>query len=300
LQEQLDRGVRQLEFDIYADPEGGLYATRQIFRIVPGDTASGLPELDEPGMKVLHIQEIDFDTHCLTLEICLEQIKAWSDEHPNHLPITVMIGAKDDPIPDPFDWGFTIPIPFGPDEVDDIDEEIRAVFPAERLITPDEVRGDYATLKEAVLDGSWPTLTEARGRVMFVLLDEGDARDFYVDGHPSLEGRVMFTNSEEDAPEASWFKVDSALEDGDRIGELVQAGYMVRTRADADTQQARDDDYTLQNAAFESGGQFVVTDYVVPDPAFGTDYQAAVPGGHVARCNPISAPEPCDSGKIAP
>lgn len=110
----------------------------------------------------------------------------------------------------------------------------------------------------------------------------------------------MFTNSDEGEPEASWFKVDNALDDGERIGELVQAGYMVRTRADEDTQQARNDDYTLQDAAFESGGQFVVTDYVVPNPAFGTEYQAAVPDGYVARCNPISAPDSCRSELIAP
>ena len=300
LRDQLDKGVRQLEFDIYADPAGGLYATRHILPLLGEDANSGLPELDEPGMKVLHIQEIDFETRCLTLQICLNQIKEWSDEHTGHLPITVMIGAKDDPIPDPLNLDFTVPVPFGPDEVDDIDEEIRAVFSSEKLITPDDVRGDYATLEEAVLDGKWPTLTGARGRMMFVLLDEGDARDHYINGHPSLEGRVMFTNSDEGEPEASWFKVDNALEDGDRIGELVEAGYMVRTRADEDTQQARDDDYTLQEAAFESGGQFVVTDYVVPVEDFGTEYHAAVPGGYVARCNPISAPDSCRSELIAP
>ena len=101
-------------------------------------------------------------------------------------------------------------------------------------------------------------------------------------------------------PEASWFKVDNALDDGERIRELVEAGYMVRTRADEDTQQARDDDYTLQEAAFESGAQFIVTDYVVPNPDFGTEYQAAVPGGPPARCNPISAPDPCRSELITP
>ena len=100
----------------------------------------------------------------------------------------------------------------------------------------------------------------------------------------------MFTNSDEGEAEAGWFNVNNSLDDGQRIRELVDVGYMVRTRADADTQQARDDDYSLQEAAFASGGQFVSTDYVVPVPDFGTDYFAVVPGGYVARCNPISAP----------
>jgi hypothetical protein len=251
-------------------------------------------------MKVLHVQEIDFETHCLTFVACLTQLRDWSDANPGHVPITVMVEAKEETISDPLDLGFTIPLEFGPEELEDVDAEILSVFPFERLIRPDDVRGDYATLEEAVLAGNWPTLEMARGRVMFVFLNRSAARDDYIDGHPSLEGRVMFTNSEEGEPEAAWFNVNNALEDGERIRSLVEAGYMVRTRADEETRQAREDDYTLQEAAWASGGQFVSTDYVVPNPDFGTEYSASVPGGHVARCNPISGPEGCDSDLVRP
>jgi hypothetical protein len=300
LKEQFDRGVRQLELDIFADPEGGLYSIRRGLIVVGEDPESGVPELDEPGLKVLHIQEIDFETHCFTFEACLRTLKEWSDENPRHVPITVMIEAKEEVIPDPLDLGFTVPLEFGPEEVADIDREILTVFPPERLITPDEVRGTHDTLESAVLDGGWPTLADARGRVMFVFLNRSAAREHYIDGHPSLRGRVMFTNSDEGEAEAGWFNVNNSLDDGQRIRELVDAGYMVRTRADADTQQARENDYSLQEAAFASGGQFVSTDYVVPVPDFGTDYFAVVPGGYVARCNPISAPADCDSELIRP
>jgi len=300
LEEQFDHGVRQLELDIFADPEGGMYATRRALILADEDPVSGLPELDEPGLKVLHVQDLDFETHCLTFEICLQQVKAWSDANPRHIPITIMIEAKEEVIPDPLDLGFVIPLEFGPDEVADIDREILDVFASDRLITPDDVRGEYDTLEEAVLDGGWLSLAEARGRVMFVFLNRSAARDHYIDGHPSLRGRVMFTNSDEGDPEAAWFNLNSALSDGERIRELVGAGYMVRTRADSDTQHAREDDYGLQEAAFASGGQFVSTDYVVPVPDFGTDYFAEVPGGYVGRCNPISAPAGCVSELIRP
>jgi len=300
LEEQFDRGIRQLELDLFADPEGGMYATRRALILTDDDPVSGLPELDEPGLKVLHVQDLDFETHCLTFKACLTTLKSWSDRNPRHIPITVMIEAKEEVIPDPLDLGFVIPLEFGPEEVADIDREILDVFPAARLITPDDVRGEYDTLEEAVLSGGWLTLAEARGRFMFVFLNRSVARDQYIDGHPSLRGRVMFTNSDEGDPEAAWFNINSALSDGERIRELVGAGYMVRTRADADTEDARNDDYTLQEAAFASGGQFVSTDYVVPVPDFGTDYFAEVPGGHVARCNPISAPADCDSDLIRP
>lgn len=300
LREQFDKGVRQLELDIFADPNGGLYSMRRGLRVVGDDPVSGLPELDEPGMKVLHVQDIDFETHCLTFAACLTSIKEWSDSHSRHLPITVMLEAKEEVISDPLDLGFVIPLEFGPDEVADIDNEILALFPASQLITPDDVRGEADSLEEAVLNGGWLTLAEARGRVMFVFLNKSAARDHYIDGHPSLRGRVMFTNSDEGSPEAAWFNVNNAQNDGQRIRELVAAGYMVRTRADEETQQAREGDYSLQEAAFESGGQFVSTDYVVPEPDFGTGYSAAVPGGYVGRCNPISAPADCDSELIRP
>lgn len=300
LREQFDKGVRQLELDIFADPNGGLYSMRRGLRVVGDDPVSGLPELDEPGMKVLHVQDIDFETHCLTFAACLTSIKEWSDSHSRHLPITVMLEAKEEVISDPLDLGFVIPLEFGPDEVAEIDNEILALFPAGQLITPDDVRGEADSLEEAVLNGGWLTLAEARGRVMFVFLNKSAARDHYIDGHPSLRGRVMFTNSDEGNPEAAWFNVNNAQNDGQRIRELVAAGYMVRTRADEETQQAREGDYSLQEAAFESGGQFVSTDYVVPEPDFGTGYFAAVPGGYVGRCNPISAPADCDSELIRP
>jgi hypothetical protein len=294
LQEQFDHGVRQIELDVFADPEGGLYYSPWAAQVV--DEPYQHPELLEPGLKVLHVQDLDFRTHCLTFKICLTTIKQWSDAHANHLPITVMVQAKEereDILP-------TIPIPFGPDEVASIDDEILSVLPRDQLITPDDVRGGNDTLEDAVLNDGWLTLAEARGRFMFVFLNSGNSRDYYIEGHPSLAGRVMFTRSVRGEPEAAWFNVDNALNDGETIRELVADGYMVRTRADEETIQAREDDYSLQEAAFASGGQFVSTDYVVPNPDFDTTYSAAVPGGYVARCNPISAPANCDSSQIRP
>ena len=302
LKEQFDRGVRQIELDIFADPDGGLYATRQGLRVVGDDPVSGIPELDEPGLKVLHTQDLDFETHCLTFIACLTSLKEWSDTNPEHVPITVMVEAKEEAVDNPIAVAleFTVPLEFRPDDLADLDNEILEVFPVTQLITPDDVRGEHDTLEEAVLNGGWLTLAQARGRIMFTFLNRSAALDHYIDGHPSLRGRVMFTNSDQGDPEAAWFNVNNAQNDGQRIRELVAAGYMVRTRADEPTQHAREDDRSLQEAAFASGGQFVSTDYVVPNPDFGTDYSAVVPGGYVARCNPISAPPDCDSSLIRP
>lgn len=292
------QGIRQIELDVFADPDGGLYSTPAGQRIV---RQFGLPPdapydptgiMRRPGFKVLHVQDIDFRSRCLTLVLCLRSIRSWSDAHPRHLPVMVLIEAKDDPIPDP-GFGFVVPRPIGRPELDALDREIRSVFGRRDLITPDDVRGRRATLEQAVLTDGWPTLGKARGRVLFALDNEGEERDFYVAGHPSLQGRVLFTSSPPGQPEAAFVKLNDPIVDQARIRDVVRRGYVVRTRADADTVQARTGDTRMRQAALGSGAQWVSTDYPVPDPRFGTGYSVAIPGGAPGRCNPVSATRDC-------
>ncbi|MEW6270977.1 MAG: phosphatidylinositol-specific phospholipase C1-like protein [Thermodesulfobacteriota bacterium] len=288
------QGIRQIELDVFADPEGGLYAERAGQRVATGDGASNVPALDEPGFKVLHVQDVDFETTCFTFVECLEQVRAWSDGNPGHAPLFILVEAKDDTIPDP-GLGFVIPLPIGASEFDVLDAEIRSVFPSDRLITPDDVRGEHETLEAAILAGGWPTLGAARGKVFFGLDNGGAKKDAYVAGHPSLRGRVLFTSSLPGEPEAAFVKLNDPIADGELIRDLVSRGFIVRTRADADTVQARTGDNTQRDAALASGAQFVSTDYPVPDPDFGTGYRVEIPGGTPARCNPVSAPPGCTS-----
>jgi hypothetical protein len=123
--------------------------------------------------------------------------------------------------------------------------------------------------------------------VMFALDNEGKVRDRYLEGHPALEGRVMFASVARDHPAAAWFKINDPIKDFDRIQKLVREGFLVRTRADADTRQARANDVAQRDRAFASGAQFISTDYAEPDRRF-SEYSVRFPGGQVARSNPVS------------
>jgi hypothetical protein len=285
------QGIRQIELDVFADPEGGLFARRGGLVLIGEDPNSGLPELQQPGFKVLHIQDYDFESTCLTFVACLGTVKAWSDAHPNHLPLTVLVELKDDPVPDAGVGGVAIPVPIGPEELDALDAEIRSVFPRRKLITPDDVRRGRATLEEGVLTLGWPRLGVARGKVLFLMDNAGHYRDDYLLGHPVLEDRVLFTNSDPGDPDAAFVKLNDPFDPS--IPAVVAAGYLVRTRADADTVEARSGDTGPRDAALASGAQFVSTDYPVPDPDFGTGYFVEIPGGMPARCNPLNAPAGC-------
>ena len=74
------------------------------------------------------------------------------------------------------------------------------------------------------------------------------------------------------------------------IPDLVAAGYVVRTRADADTVEARSGDTGPRDAAIASGAQWVSTDYPVENPDFGTGYVVADPRRRAGALQPDQRP----------
>jgi len=291
--EQLDLGMRKLEIDVVYDPKGGLYAHPLGLRMMQESGATGIPPYDpeeqmlRPGLKVIHVPDIDFRSQAYTFREALKQIREWSNAHPNHVPIAITMNAKDNGVDLP---NAIKPLPFDAAAFDAWDAEIREMLPPSKLLTPDDVRGNHPTLESAVLAHDWPTLGKSRGRFLFVLDETGEKLETYVKSHPSLKGRVMFVNAVEGRPEAAFRIVNDPIESFHYIQKLVKDGYIVRTRADADTVKARTGDYSRMQAAFESGAQFVSTDYYRPNPDFRTGYQVKLPGGKPARWNPILAP----------
>ncbi|MDQ1294352.1 MAG: hypothetical protein QG608_2235 [Actinomycetota bacterium] len=288
-------GIRQIELDVYADPEGGRYAT-PLIRTLTGQGPYD-PVMLQPGFKILHLQDIDYHSNCLTLVSCLTEIKQWSDRHSSHVPIAILLELKDDPLSLPgVPYETVVPVPWDGPLMDQLDSQIRSVFPPRRLITPDDVRGSRPTLESAVLNDGWPTVRASRGRTMFLMENDGAYRTTYLQGHPTLQGRAMFTHSTVGQPDAAFLEEnDPTGENQERITDAVRRGYVVRTRADADTVEARTGDTTRSQAALASGAQWVSTDYPASDRAdrYGTGYVVRLPEGAIARCNPITAPARC-------
>jgi len=287
LAEQLDTGIRQLELDVYADPDGGRFADRAANVLVGLPKASGLPELSAPGFKVFHMPEVDYESSCLSLVACLRIVDDWSTAHPKHLPLMVFVEAKEGAVPDVAGLGFATPLPIGASELDALDAEIRSVFGADRLITPDVVRATRATLREAVTTDGWPTLAKARGKVMFGFINDKPLA--YVENHDSLRGRAMFTLSGTSSPESAFVSRPDPGTQADDIAALARQGFIVRTRADADTVEAGAGAVTRRDAALASAATWISTDFPSPDAKLATGY-AVRP---MVRCNPVIAPPAC-------
>jgi hypothetical protein len=297
LPQQFDSGVRQIELDVYADSKGGLYAHPSGPAMVAAAKLPPDPEFDpngvmnKPGFKVMHVQDVDYRSTCQPFTACLEQVRQWSHAHPGHVPIFILVETKQGKPRG--ELHLTEPEPFTASTFDALDAEIRSVFPPAELITPDQVRGQYDTLNQAVLAGSWPSLSSARGKVVF-LMDQRAVGPVYLAGHPALRGRVIFTNSEPGEPDAAFIERNEGP--AADIAGLVRKGYLIRARTDSDTKEARSNDTTVRDAMVSSGAQLLSTDYPVNEPArWPGSFVVTLPGKVVARCNPINAPAGCDA-----
>jgi hypothetical protein len=286
LTDQLNDGARQLEIDILNDPgPGGLYADPLIHKMGKDPAPFDFSPLRGPGLKVMHVPDVDYRASCSRLTDCLGEIRAWSKAHPDHIPLLILLNIKDGGlkgVP-----GTVVAPVFDAAAMDEIDAEIGKVFERPEIITPDLVQGRHATLREGAAAGGWPPLKAARGKVMFVMdSNEKDAAT-YRGSRKSLEGRLLFVNTAETSPAAGYITLNEPDELAGRIKAALAAGLIVRTRADSDTAEARTDDKTRQAAAFASGAQYVSTDYMRPDPRFSA-YEAHLPGGGKARLNPVT------------
>lgn len=298
LTEQMDDyNVRHFEIDVYYDPSGGRFYNRQGNAFVLEPTESGIPELLEPGYKVIHIPDVDYNTHHYTFKQALTTMRDWSNQNPTHEPIFVMLELKDQAVGDyaPELGDFVTALPYTSEAMEDLETEVREIYgnDLDGVFTPDMLRGDYASVEEAALNGNWPTLREARGHIFFVIDVNDEGTGHYLDGHPNLENRAMFIFSEKGNPETAFLKGDNPVSGAETIKQDVLDGYFVRTRADAGTTEARTGDTSRREAAFASGAQMISTDYYKADDRSATsddwtDYSVQFPNGGAFQLNTIN------------
>jgi len=297
LSEQLEKyGVRGLELDVNNDPTGGRFADRRGLAWVLKPSKSKDPEMKQPGYKLIHITDFDFNSTNATFKGALKEIKKWSDEHPDHLPVFINVEIKTEATGDIVHQLHKLAksAPFDSASADALDLEVKSVFgdKLNGVITPDQVRGSYATLELAALAGHWPTLREARGKVVFII-DAGDKpRETYRRGHPSYTGRAMFAYAAPGTPEAA-FVILNNPDDITLIQQRVKQGYIVRSRCDGGTVEARTGDYSNMYKAMASWAQIISTDYYRPDARAGKKgwsyYQVKFPHNELARIDSVSA-----------
>lgn len=235
----------------------------------------------DEGMQVFHIPSVDPRSTCLAFADCLAEIAEWSDANPGHLPVHVWLEPKREFV------GVLSELEPMDDHWDELDQALIDGLGRDRLLTPDDLRGEAASIAERLSSEGWPTLAESRGRVMVGMIAAGDDETGYAASAPTLAGKVIFVNAtSRDSPTAATWK-DAG---GETATELAQLGLLVTANV---TSAGRTDEENAaaEEAELNSGVHFMATD--IPAPVDGRDYWMDLP----PSCNPVTAPPEC-SGDV--
>lgn len=295
LETQLRAGLRSIELDLHVDHDGGRFSDPLPYRLLRSRGEKELEPLYDaalqaPGLKVLHMADVDFRSSCPTFRICLRQLRNWSDATPGHSPVFVLLEPKSAGHAIAL-AGATPVAPFDARAFAEMDASIIQVLGRERVLAPDDLRGKAATLEAAARGGQWPTLDQATGKFVFLMIVPGMHLETfapYLQGRPNLEGRMAFVQGRPGMDHTAFVMIDNALTRGDEIRQRVDEGYLVRSRADIDTGEARANDSHRREAALASGAQIISTDYPFAPNIFGNDY-VVQPFDGGWRLNPVTA-----------
>jgi len=253
IETQLDLGLRNLEIDIWKDPKGGKYANPSGAKRV-STPFEWTKEMAEPGYKIFHMPDIDYQTHQPSFVKQLQALRDWSEQHPTHETVFITLELKDER--KDASSLFTLA------DMQEINAIITRELTAKHLITPKELTRSKDQIQ-------WPTIDEGRGKFVWII----DNTDYRLDLFDQIELNEMavFLNVPFSHPKSGCMIINNPYDE--RIPQLADQGVIIRTRADDSTKQARTNDYTTFEQAKQSKAQIITTDYYIPSQLFPSMYQ---------------------------
>jgi hypothetical protein len=254
LDQQLTGGVRALELDLHLGSNG--------------------------AFEVYHISLIDQGASCLTLEACLGVVATWSADHPLHAPVFIWFEVKDDT------GGGAI------DDLVPIEAVILEAFARERIMTPAWLRGTHDSPRARLMATGWPALDEARGMVLFALIDRDARTKAYSHDGTSLDDRVMWVNAAPAEFDQPWAAITKVEEQG--LQAVIAQAHTAHLLIAANTCAANmtDEACAARFGEFADAGVHMLHDDL-PFQIPGRNYWARLPGGASPACNPVTALAGC-------
>jgi hypothetical protein len=298
---QLELGIRTFELDVHDDPQGGAFSQPGIQKLYEAEGLKGhIPydtyqDMKKPGFKVFHTADYDFRSTCKLFLQCLSLIKYWSVNNPNHVPIIIQIEPKSGGKKAIGNlYTPTLSPEFTEDTFTRLENEILSVFSADDVITPDIVRGEYDGIKASLKSKGWPKLKDILGKVLFILIHPDESTSIYVGKDKSLKGKLMFANLWENENESSFVMYTKPFKDEHitAISKANRQNILTYTRGDANSSEARENDYTNAIKAMKSGANIISTDFPFPDNRI-SSYQLRFSNGRFVQCNKYIAREKC-------
>lgn len=226
LTNQFELGIRSMEFDV---------------------------RLRNETFEITHVPLVDSSSVAVDFKRALEEIKLYSTNNPNHLPMIFIIEMKDD-------WMVLDPSlnAFDQEALIQFDALIQEVM-TDSLMTPQDIISDGKTLRQTIKEDGWPSLNTLLGRSFFVI-HPGTYSQMYANIDPNLDQLSVFIGAYSDQslePYASFFVENNPFDE--EIPGLIEENFMVRTRIDANLIFDR----VRMEQAIASGAQILTSDFLV-------------------------------------
>lgn len=209
----------------------------------------------------MHMPVWGAGTTCYDFALAMKEIYLWSENNPNHLPITIIIEPKKWALPVNGMKSFSV------EYAQDLDEIIRASL-KDKLFTPADMLRDYESFAEMRLNDDWCKVSDMLGKVL-ILLHPCDATTDYIALDYSVKSQAMFpslTYGNKNDSFASFLLINDPISAYDTSAEIIDSlKFVVRTRAD---QYLKVDDENREKAKL-SGAHIVSTDYPQRDNSTG-------------------------------
>lgn len=252
LTQQLNCGLRSFEIDIETFDRDG-----------------------DVSFTCMHSPYFEMSTSCYDFSLMLKEIAMWSDNNPDHLPITIIIEPKSVFLPlEDMEY-------FNLDYALALDETLRDGL-GEKLFTPADMLRDYESFGEMRAADDWCKVKDMLGKVVVLLHDCGVTED-YIAVDESVKSQAMFPMLREADVERDCTSFilcndpEELLEIKDDV--IGEKKIMVRTRSDKFgqiTDKRRED-------AFASGANIISTDYPVRTDNKSGDYVVVFENGTTVR-----------------
>ncbi len=161
LTDQLNCGIRSFEIDIETFDRNG-----------------------EISFTCMHNPNIEMTTTCYDFSLAMKEIAMWSDNNPDHMPITIIIEPK----------RIILPLEdmekFNVEYAKELDETLRETL-GKKLFTPADMLCDYESFGEMRAADDWCEVKDMLGKVV-VLLHECSVTEKYIKLDPSIKSQAMF------------------------------------------------------------------------------------------------------------
>jgi len=233
LSAQLENGIRSFELDVMREKK---------------------------GFRCAHIPLVDYASVCPDFNLALKEIALWSDAHPGHLPITLLIEAK----PTIFSGGMLLH-PFNLDDVLFLDELVAAAL-GDRLYTPKDMLRAHDDFKQMRAADDYPALSELLGKILVIYHYDWNTTEAYAAVDPATRALSMFPSMgqwvlywQDMDPNQAYvcFIIDNWSESPDMRQNVEVSNMLVRTRVDVFPW--RDDEWEAQ--ALRTGAFIMTTDW---------------------------------------